>query len=189
MKATSFHHFKGKNLTPSEKIERKVVQLLLNTKVPDSKRDTSIIFELKHSSECVSVARILAQKRGLSIDLAEVASVLHDISVIVSGKYKDHGPLGGKIARKILEKIGGFGPKKIETICNAVSHHSEKDVYSKNPYLELVKDADVFSCSLYKNAGDEYQRIKSKAMFGHYQKRVKRVRLELNLPKSPTFRV
>jgi hypothetical protein len=35
-------------------------------------------------------------------------------------------------------------------------HHSEKNIYTNNPYIELVKDADVFACSLYKNAADEY---------------------------------
>lgn len=58
------HHYKGNELTPSEKIERKVVELLLDSKLPDSKRESSIVWELKHSSGCCQIARILAQKRG-----------------------------------------------------------------------------------------------------------------------------
>jgi len=89
----SYHHFKGDNLTPSEKVERKIVELLLNSKIPDRKRESSIVFELKHSSECVQVARIIAQKRNLDISLAESIAALHDIYVIVNGTYKEHAKL------------------------------------------------------------------------------------------------
>lgn len=48
-----FPHYKGGDLSRSEKMERKVVELLLTSGVPDSERDSSIIFELKHSSGCL----------------------------------------------------------------------------------------------------------------------------------------
>lgn len=182
------HHYKGENLTSSEKVERKVVELLLESKIPDEKRDSSIVFELKHSSECIQVARILAQKRGLNIDLAEVSAALHDVYVIVHGIYKNHANLGKPIAQKILEDIGGFTIEEIKIITEAVAHHSEKDIYSNNPYIELIKDADVFACSFYKKAEDEYRHIKSHALFLEYAKRVKKVRLEFGLPEKPLFR-
>jgi hypothetical protein len=47
-----FHHFKGNELSRSEKIQRKVVELLLQSNLPDEKRENSIIWELKHSSGC-----------------------------------------------------------------------------------------------------------------------------------------
>ena len=188
MKAKPYHHYKGKDLTPSEKIEREVVTLLLHSKIPDSKRESSIVFELKHSSECVQTARILAQKRNLDVDLAEVAAVLHDISVVVTGKYKDHRKNGAKIAAKILKKIGGFSAKEQKTILDTIEHHSEKDIYSDNPYLELVKDADVFSCSYYKGSEAEYRRIKPGPLFAQYVSRIKKVRRELGLPEKPIFR-
>lgn len=183
-----YHHYKGNNLSSSEKVERKVVELLLESKVPDQMRDSSIIFELKHSSECVQVARILAQKRGLNIDLAEVSAALHDIYVIVHGIYKDHAKLGAPIAKQILEDIGGFTNEEIKTITRAVAHHSEKDIQSDNPYIELIKDADVFACSFYKKAEEEYRHIKSPKLFEEYASRVKKVRRELELPEKPVFR-
>lgn len=183
-----YHHFKDESLSPSEKVERKVVQLLLNSKIPDEKRESSIVFELKHSSECIQVARILAQKRNLDLALAETAAALHDIHVIVEGTYKDHAKLGAPIAEKILNEIGGFTEQQIKIICDAVAHHSEKDIYTNDAYIELVKDADVFACSLYKNAESEYKRIKSPAIFEEYEKRVKKVRTELGLPDNPVFR-
>ncbi len=127
-KSTSYHHFKGKNLTPSEKIEREVVMLLLHSKIPDSKRDSSIVFELKHASECIQTARILAQRRNLNMDMAEVACALHDIYVVVKGKYKDHGQLGAVLGAKIIKRIGGFSPKEQKILYDAIARHSQKDV-------------------------------------------------------------
>lgn len=183
-----YHHFKGNNLTPSEKIERKVVLLLLKSKVPDSKRKSSIVFELKHSSECIQIARILAQKRNLDISLAESIAALHDIYVIVNGTYKNHAKLGSPMAEKIVREMGGFSGKEIEIISNAVAHHSEKDIYTNNPYIELIKDADVFACSLYKNAEDEYRLSKLELLFQEYSNRVKKVRKELGLNPDQVWR-
>ncbi|OGG00133.1 hypothetical protein A2Y99_04840 [Candidatus Gottesmanbacteria bacterium RBG_13_37_7] len=183
-----FHHFKGNDLTPSEKVERKVVMMLLTSKLPDSKRESSVVFELKHSSEVIQVARILAQKRGLKVDLAEAAAALHDVYVIVHGKYQDHGKKGALIAEEILRKTDGFSPTDRKIITEAVCHHSEKDIHTGSPYVELIKDADVFSCSMYKEAEKEYRRIKSATMFGEYSRRVIKVRHELGLPDKPIFR-
>ena len=178
-----YHHFKGSALSKYEKVQRRVVEKLL-----DSKRESSIVFELKHSSECVQVARILAQKRHLDVGIAEVAAVLHDIYVIVEGTYKNHGKLGGPIAEKILKEIDGFSSTEIKLISEAVAHHSEKDIYTNKPYVELVKDVDVLDCSFFEHAEEEYKRIKSPALFNEYEKRVIKVRKELGLPDKPVFR-
>ena len=183
-----FHHYKGEDLSPSEKIERRVVEILLTTKLSNDERESSVTFELKHSSGCCQIARILAEKRGLNIDLVTMAAVLHDIYVIVEGKYKDHGKLGAPIARKILEEIGGFSESDIKTITDAVAHHSEKEIYSDNPYIELVKDADVFDCSLYKGAKGFYRIHKPEEIFREYVNRIKKVRKELGLPVEEVFR-
>ena len=183
-----FHHYKGTNLTRSEKVEREVVELLINSKLPDDERESSVVWELKHSSGCCQVARILAQKRGLNIEIAEVTNVLHDIYVIVEGKYKDHAKLGAPIAKEILKKIGGYYPEEIKTVTDAIAHHSEKEIYSDDPYTELVKDADVFDCSLYKGAERFYRLHKPEEIFKEYVKRIKKVREELGLPPEDIFR-
>lgn len=184
----SHHHYKGDRLSRSEKIERKVVELLLTSKLLDSQRESSIVWELKHSSGCLQIAKILAEKRNLDVELAEVAAVLHDIYVIIHGKYKDHAKLGAPIAEKLLQEIGGFSSKEIEIITLAITHHSEKDIYSDNPYIELIKDTDVFDCSLYKGAEGEYRLTKKEPLFQEYIKRIKKIRQELGLPVQSIFR-
>ncbi len=187
-KLKDFHHYKGQDLSRSERVERKVVELLLTSNLPDSKRDSSIVFELKHSSGCCQIARILAQRRNMDIEISEVVAVLHDIYVIVEGKYENHGPLGAPIAEKILREVNGFSEKEIETITQAVYHHSEKEIYSDDPYTELAKDADVFDCSLYKNSEGAYRIHKPENIFKEYVNRIKKVREELNLPAEEVFR-
>ena len=183
-----FHHYKGNELSRSEKVERKVAELLLASQLADSERESSIIWELKHSSGCAQIARILAQKRNLDVEISEVSSILHDIYVIVEGKYKDHAKLGAPIAEDILKEVGGFSDDEIGRITQAVVHHSEKEIYSDDPYIELVKDVDVFDCSLYKNAEGFYRLHKPEHIFNEYIKRIKKVREELGLPPENVFR-
>jgi uncharacterized protein len=183
-----FHHYKGDSLSRSEKMEREVARILLESKLPDGDRESSVVWELKHSAGCVQIGRILAQKRGLDVELAETACVLHDVYVIAEGKYSDHAKKGAPLARALLEKMEGFSASEIETIVAAVEQHSDKHVYSENPYVELVKDADVFDCSLYKNSGNYYRIHKPADIVVHYEKRIRKVRAELGLGDEPVFR-
>ncbi|HUQ85738.1 MAG TPA: HD domain-containing protein [Candidatus Limnocylindrales bacterium] len=181
-----FHHYKGSDLTKFEKVERRVIELILESKIPDEEREDGLIFELKHASGCTQIARILAQKRNLDVELSEAASTLHDIYVIMTGKYSNHGPLGAPIAEKILREVGGFTDDEIKIVYQAVEHHSEKEIHSDNPYIELVKDVDVLDSSLYKNAEGYYRIHKPLEIFEKYLKRIKAVRKELGLnPEEP----
>lgn len=187
-KLKDFHHYKGEDLSRFEKVERKVMELIMWSNVPDSQREDSIVFELKHAAGCTQIARILAQKRKLNVEIADTASTLHDIYVIVHGTYKNHAKLGAVIAEDIMKEIGGFEKEEIKKITQAVAHHSEKEVYSDDPYIELVKDVDVFDCSLYKGAEGFYKIHKSESIFNEYVNRIKKVREELGLSPDEPFR-
>ncbi len=183
-----YHHFKGKDLNRSEKIQRLVTTMLLESKLPDEKRESSIILELKHHAGTIQIGRILAQKRGLDVELAELICVLHDIYVIVEGKYKDHAVLGAPLAEKILKDSGEFNPKEIAVITEAIAEHSNKDKYTNKPYVEFAKDADVFECSLYQGAEGFYRLHKPEPVFNEYVKRIKQARKELELSINNIFR-
>ncbi len=183
-----FHHFKGHELSRSEKIQRKVMELLLKNKIKKKKRESSVIWELRHSSGCCQIGRILAQKRDLDVELAEIICVLHDIYVIVEGKYEDHGKRGAEISKKILEESGDFTQDEIGLITEAVAHHSEKHIYTDKPYVEFMKDVDVLDCSLYENAKGFYVLHKPKDVYEEYVKRIKKVRKELGLKENEVFR-
>jgi len=58
MKKEPYHHFKGNKLNRSEFVQRKVIELILNSRLTDKERESSKVFELKHSSGCTQVGRI-----------------------------------------------------------------------------------------------------------------------------------
>lgn len=173
-----FHHFVGDGLSRSELVQQWLVRTLLSSQVLNEKRESSVEWELKHSSGVIQIARILADKRDLDIEMAEVAACLHDIYVITNGSYKDHARLGASIARKILEQMGSFKKNEMDIIAEAVGNHSDKHIYSDKPYVELVKDADALDCFLY---GDHIYDDKPDETKRHYLKRIISIRRELGL--------
>ncbi len=183
-----FQHFKGNNLTRSEKVQRYLTELILTSKIPDDKRETSKVWELRHSSGVTTIGRIIAQIRGLDIEITEIICILHDISSVVNGTYKEHAKIGAEISRKYLTTTGDFSQKEIDLIVEAIANHSDKHIYSASPYAELIKDADVFECSCYENSELGYKLHKSKEIFDANIKRIKKVRTELGLPVKPVFR-
>ena len=174
-----YHHFKGSNLSRSETIQLIVLKEILDSKVPNEKRENSIEWELKHSSSCIQIARILAEKRSLGKEKVEIIAALHDISAIRSGSYEKHGQKGSEIAKNILKKTNEFSNDEIEEICEAIALHSEKQIYSNKPYAELIKDADVLDCSLYE--GIIYDDKKPEIRKAYFE-RINKVRKELGLP-------
>ncbi|MBI2617738.1 HD domain-containing protein [Candidatus Gottesmanbacteria bacterium] len=183
-----YHHFKGSTLSRSEKIQRLVTKMILESKIPDDKRENSVVWELKHHAGTVQIGRILAIKRGLDVEITEIICVLHDIYAIVTGKYANHARLGAEMAKDILIKSHSFPFDEIQTITEAIASHSDKQVYTEKPYVELAKDADVFECSLYAGAEGFYRLHKKDEIFREYVNRIKNVRKELGLSKEPIFR-
>ncbi len=181
---SGFHYFVHDGMNRSEKIQAKVIEMLLSSKLPQEDRESSVQWELKHSSSVIQFAKLLAQKRGVDEELAAVAAALHDIYVIIHGNYKDHGRLGGPVARALLEETGQFSEHEMAEVEKAVAAHSDKHVYSDGALAELIKDADLLDAFFY---GDEIYEYKPEAMRGHYYRRIVSVREELGLPKKQYF--
>jgi uncharacterized protein len=91
---------------------------------------------------------LLALKRGLNVELCEIAGMLHDISSYKTGCYVDHARLSSIEAREILNGIDCFSNEEIDIICSAILSHSNKQDID-NPYNEILKDADVLQHYLY----------------------------------------
>jgi hypothetical protein len=187
---SDFHHYNEEaadsELTRVERLERRVIATLLQpASLPDSERESSVAFELKHSSGVLQFARALAPKRGLDPDSAAAGALLHDIYVIEAGSYKDHAALGAPIARDYMEQVGGFREEEIVNAETLVKSHSDKHVWSDNPYSEFGKDVDVLDCFLYPGAFDYYLLHKPFSVFFHYLKRGKLMWSDLGLPAAP----
>ncbi len=181
----TYHHFKGDNLNRSEKIQRLVVRTIMESKLPNERRENSLEFEFKHSSGVIQISRIFAEKRGLNVELAEIIAALHDIHATINGTYKNHAVESSSIAREILEKSGDFKKEEIDLVCEAIRRHSEKDIYSSSPYVELIKDADTFDCFLYDDHGYD---DKPPQLRKEYFRRIIKLRKELGLPEKKFYR-
>jgi HD superfamily phosphodiesterase len=182
---SGFHYFVHKGMNRSEKIQAKVMDMLLKSRIPQDKRESSVQWELRHFSGVIQFARMLAQKRDINEELAEVSAALHDMAVITNGSYTNHAEIGGNMARKLLQKSNNFSESEIEKIVAAVSSHSDKHVYSNDPLSELVKDSDTIDVFLY---GDKIYDYKKEDVLIHYYKRVISIRKELNLPERQYFK-
>ena len=98
---------------------------------------------------------LLALKRGLDVQLAQVAGMLHDLSTYQRADDTDHDRLSAQAARRLLGESGLFSPQETGTICQAILHHRAKgEVHA--PLDELLKDADVLQHYLY-NPGFKQQ--------------------------------
>jgi hypothetical protein len=185
-----YHHFREELIDPNDRLakcERYIINLLLHSNLPDSERESSIYWELKHQASTLQFAKILACKRGLPEDICAIGLILHDVYSIVHGKYKNHAYLGTSIAMEILHEIGDFSEEELDHISRVIRHHSDKDVWSNDPFQEIGKDVDVLDCFLYEGAFDYYLGNKPLSIFKEYLSRAKNVWNELGLPKDPRF--
>lgn len=182
-----YPHFKGDYLSRSERIERFVIDTLLASDISDDARESSVAWELTHSSTCKAFMHVLADKRGLPVELARVAGALHDFYVIKTGKYKDHAKLGVPLVTEILKRDGGFSDQEISSIISMVENHSDKHIYSDDPNVELIKDVDVFDCSLYLGTEFYYLTKKPLPVCNDYFDRIIKVRDELGMKPAPEY--
>ncbi len=90
----------------------------------------------------------LAYARGLDVELAAVAGMLHDLTNYTEGESSDHGLKSARLAERMLERLALFSPDEVATITHAIARHSDKDAINE-PMDELLKDADALQHWLY----------------------------------------
>lgn len=189
---TDFHHFREDELKDGDRVarcERWVVQTLIESPLGDEGRESSIAFELKHHHSVAQFARVLARKREMPLDPCTVGALLHDVYVIVEGRYADHAHQGTPIALGVMDEIGGFSGEEKDMVERIVYFHSDKHEWTDDPFVEFGKDADVLDCFLYPGAFGFYLRHKPLGVFAHYLRRADLVWSELGLPKDPRFAI
>lgn len=116
----------------------------------DEGRDIPIVWNVMHMFSSSQVAKLIALRRGMDMELASIAATLHDITVIVTKKTKDHAEIAEKYVRDTIEKFNnelGENSSKITEVetnmlVNAITKHSDKGTYSDDAFIELLKDVD-----------------------------------------------
>lgn len=175
----------GNVISRSELVQQAIVDVILEKRRRYPKLAHDSIWDLKHSASIVQIGRMLAQKRKLNVELVEVMCALHDVYVCKTGKREEHAHRGAPIAAALLKKTWRFTAREIALITKAIDYHSDKHLVSRDPYVELVKDADLFDWSLYEGSHNGIVR-KYKDPTPYFA-RIKRIRKELNLPKDPQW--
>lgn len=107
-------------------------------------------FAYLHSYGVSQCAIYLSIVRGLDIELAGIAGMLHDIAVYAENcAHKVHANRSAVIAKDILEESKAFNEEEIIAIINAIALHSDKLTRTDTRFAEMLKDADVLQHYLY----------------------------------------
>ena len=95
-----------------------------------------------HLHGVAQACALLAMRRGVNVELATIAGLMHDIKSYSTLDYSDHARLGGQMAKEALQMMGLFTQQEIEEVSRAISNHSDKA--GKHDVLtEVLIDADV----------------------------------------------
>jgi putative nucleotidyltransferase with HDIG domain len=153
---------------------RDIVDDYIEKIVVDTNKNLAIIKrnEYIHSYGVASLAQLLAELRGLDIEIAGVIGHLHDIGRIMYNILDEtHARVGAKEAERILNNVDVFSIHEIKLICNAIEQRSNKTIIG-GKYEELIKDADIIDRYLFNRP--RFQNEDE----GH---RIPKVKKELNL--------
>jgi uncharacterized protein len=126
-----------------ELVRREVDSILLRL-VSDEDRRSGFV----HLYGVSLTATWLAERRGLDVELAGVAGVIHDVATYATGDSRGHAAAGARLASQLLERLGGFSREEVDLISHAIERHSDKASVD-GPMDELLKDADVLHHWLY----------------------------------------
>jgi len=168
-----------KSSTNVKRLNRILSMLIAYMKdLDDEDRDIPIRWNIMHMYSSSQIAKLVAMKRGLDMEVASIAAALHDIGVVLTKRQKNHAQNAENIVAEFIKKYNTEARKDLpeiteeETsmIIKAIIHHSEKDDFSDDPMVELLKDVDSIDRYLHG--------VKSK---GIYLKRSIKVIKELNL--------
>ncbi len=123
-----------------------------------------------HIMSCSQLIKPEAGKRGISMELAAITAALHDYGLIITGKKENHAEKGAEMLRDFIDSYNSkYGDRRgiitdeeFEIIKHAVQHHSEKEIDSKEPYTELLKDIDCLDRYLHGvyTEGEYLKRVK-----------------------------
>ena len=120
-------------------------------------RPIRLEWNIMHMYSCTQIAKMVAMKRGLDVELAAIIATLHDLAVVEGRFREDHDRLAGSYVVGAIERYneqhrGDLAPiteEETEIILNAIITHSAKETMTELPYVELIKDVDSLDRYLY----------------------------------------
>ncbi|MBW2968058.1 HD domain-containing protein [Candidatus Woesearchaeota archaeon] len=147
-----------KDIRLSNRMIHDFFQLFLSKEFQEAKGedlDYSRSWRIAHMT-MLNTVQIVGLKRGLSpreFELARIAALLHDAYTDRTGLAESHAVKSGEMAKEFLAKYSELSDTEKELIVDAIAQHSEKDRYTDNWLVELMKDADVLDTFLHSDQG------------------------------------
>jgi uncharacterized protein len=123
----------------------------------DEGRDFPIRWNIMHMYSSSQLAKLLAMHRGMNPELAGIAAALHDIGVVMTKKHEGHAEAAAPYVYDFIErynresgtKLSKVNQEETEIVVNAVVQHSEKELNSNDPFVELLRDVDSLDAYLH----------------------------------------
>ena len=140
------------------RLNRILAMLLSEMKdLTDEGRDFPIRWNMMHMYSSSQLAKLLAMRRGMDPELAGIAAALHDIGVVMTKKHEGHAEAASPYVYGFLErynqesgaKLSKVVKEEMDAIVKAIIHHSEKELDSKDPFVELLRDVDSIDAYLH----------------------------------------
>ena len=147
-----------KERLPVRRLNRILAMLLSEMKdLADEGRDLPIRWSLMHMYSSSQLAKLLAIRRGIDPELAGIAAALHDIGVVMTKKHEGHAEAALPYVYDFVErynresgtKLSTMIQEETEAIVKAVVQHSEKELNSNDPFVELLRDVDSLDAYLH----------------------------------------
>ena len=106
--------------------------------LPEERRQKAYV----HLYGTAQTAGLIALRRGVNAELAQICGLLHDYYKLQTDIDEDHAKKGADAVMPILAKTGLFNVCEIGNIARAIANHSDKENVGL-PLDEVLKDADV----------------------------------------------
>jgi uncharacterized protein len=123
----------------------------------DEGKDFPVRWNIMHMYSSSQLAKLLAIHRGMEPELAGIAAALHDLGVVMTKKHRGHAEAAppyiydflGKYNRELGTKLTKVTEEEMEAVVKAVVQHSEKELNSNDPVVELLRDVDSLDAYLH----------------------------------------
>lgn len=144
----------------------------------DDGRDLPIRWNIMHMYTSSQLAKLIALRRGMDMELAAIAAALHDIAVIVAKKKEKHAENAEPFVREQIRiynenEVNVFKGLRItkeeeDLLVKAIVLHSDKETESEDELVELLKDSDSVDRYLHGVKTDEAYARRCRRVFDEF---------------------
>lgn len=113
-------------------------------------RPLKIEWNIMHMFSSAQLSKLYALKHDFDPELCAIIAVLHDIATVEGKIRENHDKLAAEYALGAIARYNDRGRYKLDPISKeesdiiirAITVHSDKDTYTEDPYVEMMKNVD-----------------------------------------------